>query len=84
MPIEVTPLLLLITTVFRSLGTYWLLLESEFAPKIYPKCALSVLFNSAPIKGKVTIVSPLQPLNTELPIEVTLSGITMLVSPLQL
>jgi len=64
------PMLLppIITTIFNDAGT------EEFPPKIKPKFVLEVPFRVLPTNGIVILVNPLQPLNTELPILVTLEG----------
>ena len=62
---------LVIITFFNDVGT---------SPKIYLK-RVSLL--PSPINGKVILVKPVQPLNTDSPIIVTLFGISMLVKHVQ-
>ena len=73
-----------ITTVFKEEGTFWLLLEYELAPNIYPKCVLVVPVEVCPTKGNVILVKLSQLENAEAPITFTLLGMTMLVRLLQL
>jgi hypothetical protein len=51
---------------------------------MYPNNALvPFAVRLAPTNGNVMLVNPLQPLNAEAPMLVTLEGIVMLVNPLQ-
>ena len=71
-----------IITSFKLVGTYCLLAEYEDAPNIYPKYVAPLPSAFSPINGKVILVKEPHPRKAPSPIEVTLSGMTILVKEL--